>query len=424
MTRVKYITLVFILTLAGCSPSVKVPKERTLSTIYNPASTKIHPAFSVYHSSDNSSTLYIKIFPKELLYTQANSEGIYKGTIKIDFELLDITDLGNTFVADSGSYAYSFKREGVQERYITNIPVKAELGKLYQLKIKAEDIVRKEEQWRYIIVDKRTKFSQQNFILYNDGKIVPYFSPYIVGNNLFKIDSRNIQQYNQVYVLYYGTGMPLPKPTFSLAREKEFLSKPDSIWVLPFSSDLTYQLKYEGMYFFQLDTTQGEGLTILNFGPDFPQIKKPYQMIGPIAYLTSSVEYREIQDAVNQKLAVEEFWLGKADNIERARELIRIYYNRVYFANYYFSSFKPGWKTDRGMIYIIYGPPQSITREINEERWVYYRKSFSSSITFTFNYVPVPYALNNFILQRSETYDWHWKEAVESWKNGKVFLLD
>jgi GWxTD domain-containing protein len=395
-----------------------------VSKIYNPASSKIHPAFTVYNDSDNSSSLYIKVFPKELLYTQANSEGVYKGTIKIDYELLDITDMENTSIADSGSYAYSFKREGVQERYITSIPLEAELGKIYQLTIRAVDIVRKEEQRKYIMVDKRTGLSQQNFILYNEGKTIPYFAPFIVGNGLFKIDSRNFQQYNRIFVSYHGNEMPLPKPTFSLARENEFLSRPDSIWILPFKKDLTYQLKYKGLYFFQLDTNQNEGLTILNFGSDFPKIKMPDQMIGPLAYLTNSVEYKEIEDAVNQKLAVDEFWLDKADNIERARELIRIYYNRVYFANYYFSSFKPGWKTDRGMIYIIYGPPQSINRTVNEEKWVYYRKSFSSSITFTFNYITMPYALNNYILQRSESYDWHWREAVESWKNGKVFLLD
>jgi len=113
-----------------------------------------------------------------------------------------------------------------------------------------------------------------------------------------------------------------------------------------------------------------------------------------------------------------------AGNIEIARELISIYYNRAYFANLYFTSFKQGWKTDRGMIYVIYGPPQAIYRNDSQEKWVYYRKSFSSSITFIFNYTQSPYALNHYILQRSESYDWHWREAVESWKKGNVFILD
>ena len=113
-----------------------------------------------------------------------------------------------------------------------------------------------------------------------------------------------------------------------------------------------------------------------------------------------------------------------ADDMERARELIRIYYNRVFFSNYYFTSFKEGWMTDRGMIFIIYGPPQAIYTKVNEERWVYYRKNYSSTITFVFNHVQSPYADNNFILQRSESYDIHWRQAVNSWKNGQVFLLD
>ena len=54
------------------------------------------------------------------------------------------------------------------------------------------------------------------------------------------------------------------------------------------------------------------------------------------------------------------------------------YYNRVAYANQKFGHFIDGWKTDRGMVYIIYGPPDYIDRHPLDveskpyEIWEYY----------------------------------------------------
>ena len=425
MNRIIIICQISILVLlSGCKVPVSSTKEQNLAKIYNPSSSRIHPAFSVYHSSANASELYVKIFPKELLYSLANSDAVYKASAKVKYELLDITDNQNVQFADSGGTVYNFRREGVEQRFVASIPIAAVSGKFYQLKVSLTDMVRNEEQIRYIYVDKRTAFSQQNFLISEVKSKTPYFPPYVLGNGEFKIESSNFDKYDQIYVLFYGQSMPLPKPSFSVIREKEFLAQFDSIWVLPFKPGLNYMLRYEGMYYFQLDTSVNEGLTILNFGKEFPHIQTPEQLVDPLAYLTTSTEYDQLKNETNQKLAVDNFWLDKSDNMERARELIRIYYNRVYFSNYYFTTFKPGWMTDRGMIYVIYGTPQAIYRSVDDEKWVYYRKSFSSSLTFTFSYMPSPYSENNFVLERSESYDTYWREAVNSWKNGKVFNLD
>ena len=38
------------------------------------------------------------------------------------------------------------------------------------------------------------------------------------------------------------------------------------------------------------------------------------------------------------------------------------YYGRVWYANEHFDAWQPGWETDRGMIYILFGPPDEIQR--------------------------------------------------------------
>ena len=43
-------------------------------------------------------------------------------------------------------------------------------------------------------------------------------------------------------------------------------------------------------------------------------------------------------------------------------ELMDEYYRRVSYANENFEGWKEGWETDRGMIYILFGPPDQVER--------------------------------------------------------------
>jgi GWxTD domain-containing protein len=327
-------------------------------------------------------------------------------------------------LADSGSYEFTILKENAEKRFLAQLPLKAEMDKIYELHVSARDVIRNEVHNEYIIVDKISPYAQQNYKVTEMINNLPFFEPCVTGSAPFRFAYRN-DTFHIVYISYYGQESPLPRPSFSLTREREYMEKPDSLWILNYQKSSPYLLAYEGIYHFQFDTTTAEGLTVFNFGPDFPRIKRPQQMIEPLAYLTSSVEYEEIKKSMNQKLAIDNFWLSLTNkSMDRARELIRVYYNRVYFANYYFTTFKPGWKTDRGMIYIIYGPPQAVTRYAGTEKWIYYTNNFASTLTFTFDFVPSPYTTDNFILQRSEGYDGYWRQAVDTWRKGNVFMLD
>lgn len=424
-----YLTvLLSLLLMLGCSTSRKSnivrPQTGSRTSLYNPATTKLHPSYSVYHNSDNSSVLLVKIFPVELLYSDANMEGKMIARLGVTFQMTDITDPSSAVMADSGTFNYVLKKENSDKRFITQIPLRAVKDRIYELRINAVDRTRNEENIAFRIVDKTSLYSLQNYKVTDHAQNLPYFEPYVTGDAPFRIEHR-LDTFSRVFISYYGQESPLPRPSFSLARKREFMGKPDSLWILKYQKSTPYSLGYEGIFHFRFDTTLAEGLTILNFGPDFPRIKQPRQMIGPLAYLTSSGEYDEIRKAGNPKLAVDNFWLGlTGNNTDRARELIRVYYNRVYFANYYFTTFKPGWKTDRGMIYIIYGPPQAIARKSGTEEWIYYRNNFANTLTFTFAYKASPYTQANYILQRSDSYDGYWRQAIDAWRSGAVFILD
>jgi GWxTD domain-containing protein len=61
---------------------------------------------------------------------------------------------------------------------------------------------------------------------------------------------------------------------------------------------------------------------------------------------------------------VEQFWLRRdptPDTIEN--EYKEEHYRRIAYANEHFAQAVPGWETDRGRVYILYGPPDRIKTE-------------------------------------------------------------
>ena len=58
-------------------------------------------------------------------------------------------------------------------------------------------------------------------------------------------------------------------------------------------------------------------------------------------------------------------------------ELLNQINERVKFVNKNFSILKPGWRSDRGRIYIIYGPPQNVDESYQDQmgynylKWIY-----------------------------------------------------
>ena len=81
-----------------------------------------------------------------------------------------------------------------------------------------------------------------------------------------------------------------------------------------------------------------------------------------------------------------------------------------------FSSYQEGWKTDRGLIYIIYGPPSEVYRKTGEEEWIYGERNNPLSIKFYFYNIENPFTLNDYSLNRQPTYKTSWYIAIENWR--------
>ncbi len=142
-------------------------------------------------------------------------------------------------------------------------------------------------------------------------------------------------------------------------------------------------------------------------------VELPEQNIAPLIYLLQEDESISFSTWLK-------FWSQASMNDTRkAEKLIKEFNRRVEYANDHFSSHKIGWKTDRGMMYILLGPPDRITDDLRSEVWSY---GFTSSISREFVFARNPNGLHykDFILDRNLGYREVHLGAVERWKNGWV----
>jgi GWxTD domain-containing protein len=139
-------------------------------------------------------------------------------------------------------------------------------------------------------------------------------------------------------------------------------------------------------------------------------------MVMPLRYITSKAEFKALFESEDKKKAVDDFWIKISGNKERAKNMIKLYYNRVQSANQYFVSDKEGWMTDRGMIYIVFGAPDIVYRDGTMETWKYGLQQASKSITFNFYRIENPFTNNDYWIDRSTNYTGPWNNAIEIWR--------
>ena len=415
------ISIIFIFIFLACSPlKINVDNRRNLAFLYNPSSSSLHPEFFISHDTDTTSLLMIKIFPYELLFNKANEFLTYMANVQIQYKLIGSGK--NKQLIDSASVSYLIDMDKFQEVFTSQIKFKAKQPNKYQLKIVTTDLLKKTSAQTFLTVDKSSPFTRQNFLLRKKSLGIPIFDLKFSKNDIFTI-SHYQKEIDSLYITFYKNKFPIPQPPYSpLSSPPVSNYEPDSIWKISYNDTLGFQLSNEGVYHIRIDSSNSEGVTLFNFGESFPRVTTPEQLINPVAYLTSLTDFNTLKNQQNKKNVVDNFWLKKTDNIEIAREIIRIYYNRVFLANVYFTSYKEGWKTDRGMIYIIYGPPNIIYKSDIDEKWIYWEKRNARSVSFTFiKKEDDPFSDNSFLLQRDEQTNTHWSQAVDSWRKGKVF---
>ncbi|UYZ59072.1 GWxTD domain-containing protein [Hymenobacter latericus] len=170
-----------------------------------------------------------------------------------------------------------------------------------------------------------------------------------------------------------------------------------------------------GLY--TLQVADATPLGLLAQPPGYPLVRTAPELIEPLRYLSTSAERERLLRAESPKRAVDQFWLrAAADQQPIARQLIRTFYGRVEDANRLFSAHKPGWMTDRGLLYVVLGPPERVLRTSTEERWEY--NDPVQGGPYVFRPKPSTFAAEYYELVRRPEHEWLWFRAVEQWRKG------
>jgi GWxTD domain-containing protein len=96
------------------------------------------------------------------------------------------------------------------------------------------------------------------------------------------------------------------------------------------------------------------------------ELKGPYKkwVDEDVRWIITDQELKAFKSLSNDEerdAFIEQFWQRRNPNPDSPENEYREeHYRRIEYANEHFAAGKPGWKTDRGMIYIKYGKPDSI----------------------------------------------------------------
>lgn len=208
-------------------------------------------------------------------------------------------------------------------------------------------------------------------VKYDDGKFIPEAQPNLLKN--FTTDDPNIFAYFQILV--GDTTRPV-QIVYKMMVNEKLVEKEYKYEIKPEHRlmDLWIKIKKESLersqYILQFELNQGKDKIkrqeIISFyWVDSPgNISSLDEAIEQLKYIIPSDTLKKYRKATFQekKKFFERFWKGlDPDPTTTKNELMDEYYRRVNYANTHFGVMgRAGWKTDRGRIFIKFGPPDEI----------------------------------------------------------------
>lgn len=418
--------LITILLFVGlsCRTTYKTVEEQpaiyrfNLSSIYNPGESPLNPDCFVYHNMDSSSSVFFLQNINELKLVQQHQD--YKEySLGIKYVLRD----KETFnIVDSASLNYNIKRNILDPWFYSYFNIQTPENKEYILTILF--YCGKSKAYKRLIrnVDKTSTFSTENYFAeLLSTRSQPMFNNFVYEDSKYRITSRRINK-DSVKVKYFEFDERFPPNPYAAIPPQRSFDIADSSFFYYFGDTIVFS--NQGLYFFQADDNFDKGLLLVNAGLYFPDIMTVKQMIDPLYYLMSGRDYNRLKQSKKSKQDIDEFWFSRSNNERIAKEQIRVYYNRTRLANIFFTDYRQGYRTDMGMIYIMMGAPNVVKRNNEAEEWIYGQGRDIAALSFVFDRVEHPIAGQVYELRRGQEYQNIWGQAIATWRNGRVFLIN
>jgi GWxTD domain-containing protein len=264
----------------------------------------------------------------------------------------------------------------------------------------------KKQAWFYYKILPPT-YTVSQYLRGGDDQLI--FEPYVDTHKPVRVDS--LFPNESFIVSYYKNNFPSAAPAFSEGMAKvSQMMKPDSSFSITNAQAIIFQKV--GLYLIQKDTSSFEGLAF-RAETNYPKFRRLEDLVGPMAYVCTKEEFHTLRMAGEDKKRFDKGILAITRDVSRAKDFMKNYFDRVESANCHFTSYKEGWKTDRGMVYIIYGQPESVVKFIDREVWSY------GKTNFTFIKSATLFDPENYVLIRNKKFADEWYEKVDLLRNGR-----
>ena len=408
--RINPVIFHVLILFSGCNSALNIT-GMDISSIYSGQSENSLQINQLYNITDSSSTISIAL-PAGLI---PPDPGTNKFTKKGHLKYVVIGEGKRTVLVDSASFEIADTSD-IQSFINHTWLFKAPVGMDYYVKATYSVPGIPEEYLLLEYFSKKNQLSHSWYRFQNQsGEYIPhntmaYAQPIRVVTE--DTTSRNFR------VKIFSRNFPTPVPPFVEQLRAPFNYLPDSTFSLELKGGKSafFTPARMGFYFFQSDTARVIGPTLFRMNAGFPKVTQHIMMLDALRYITSSKEFQQLKAYEIQKVAVDSFWIANTGRPDIASELIRKYYSRVETANKLYTSFTDGWKTDRGMIYIVIGKPSSVYRSFDQEVWIYGEYDDPGALRFFFNKAKNPFTDNDYVLERNEYYKSSWYQCVQVWR--------
>ncbi|MFZ5972124.1 MAG: GWxTD domain-containing protein [Bacteroidota bacterium] len=241
---------------------------------------------------------------------------------------------------------------------------------------------------------------------------VPLFTPFVASGKPTVMRYRTTTK--DVTVFQYSTPFPAASPPF-VEKEKRVAPALVADSLINTAPGVPLPFKNAGLYLAQLDTNAAKGFAFRIADANYPRFATLEQLVDPLVFVTTQEEFQQLKAATADKKAFDKVILDITGDAERAKNFMRNYFRRVEHANRLFTSYKEGWKTDRGMIYLIFGPPDEVSHTGSAEAWNYK----NHKVRFTFVKSGTLYDPDNLVLVRDKRFAERWYYTIDLWRKSR-----
>lgn len=416
MNVLRFLGLMIItVLLASCSQQKQLSKFNMAKQYMDEYSGRMMQQ-QIFHKNDSVSELAIRIVPSLIPGLKTNQLEAYS-YMTVTYAVYASMNKNDIIETDTYKLSELVAFDKLQKEAATlKIPVFMIQNMNYVVLLSLQDPLNSKNYLKMMRIFKANGAAEDYRILDKNNEILWF--PWVESHQEIKIQYR-YKDVQTVQLSYFKPKFSIARPPYSRMENRDM--KNNAVFE-SFELNLIngisslIQLPREGVYKLHAEKNDLSGRTLVQFYDSFPSVGSDAQKVFALRYLNAQKEFAlMLQDQPEH--TVHEFWFFEERSQERSQEMMRTYYARMLRANHIFTSYKEGWKTDRGMIFMVYGPPDQVYHEMGREVWEYGPDANYNDLRFVFNIINSPLIQKDFVLDRSEEFKESWYRLLDHWRN-------